>query len=26
MLTDQHWLKLKSIVHNFGIYLKHNLR
>lgn len=20
MLTDQHWLKLKSIVHNFGIY------
>ncbi|TCB54811.1 IS5/IS1182 family transposase, partial [Acinetobacter terrae] len=25
MLTDQHWLKLKSIVHNFGIYLKHNL-
>ena len=26
MLTDQHWLKLKSIVHNSGIYLKHNLR
>ena len=26
MLTDQHWLKLKSIVHNFGIYLRHNLR
>lgn len=26
MLTDQHWLKLKSIVHNLGIYLKHNLR
>ena len=26
MLTDQHWLKLKSIVHNFGIDLKHNLR
>lgn len=26
MLTDQHWLKLKSILHNFGIYLKHNLR
>ena len=26
MLTDQHWSKLKSIVHNFGIYLKHNLR
>lgn len=26
MLTDQHCLKLKSIVHNFGIYLKHNLR
>ena len=26
MLTDKHWLKLKSIFHNFGIYLKHNLR
>lgn len=26
MLTDQYWLKLKSIVHNFSIYLKHNLR
>ncbi|KAA8735632.1 IS5 family transposase [Acinetobacter qingfengensis] len=26
MLTDQHWSKLKSIVHNFGIYLKYNLR
>ena len=26
MLTDQHWLKLKSIAYNFRIYLKHNLR
>jgi hypothetical protein len=26
MLNDQHWLTLKSIVHNLGIYLKHNLR
>lgn len=26
MLTDQRWSKLKSIVHNFGIYPKHNLR
>lgn len=26
MLTDQHRSKLKSIVHNSGIYLKHNLR
>lgn len=26
MMTDQHWLKLKSIAYNFRIYLKHNLR
>lgn len=26
MLTDQHGSKLKSILVNFGIYLKHNLR
>ena len=26
MLTDQHWSKLKPILVNFGIYLKHNLR
>jgi len=26
MLNDQHWLKLKSILSNFGIYLKNNLR
>jgi len=26
MLTDQHWSKLKSILINFSIYLKHNLR
>lgn len=26
MLTDQHWLKLKSIVRNFGIYIKQNLQ
>ena len=26
MLNDQHWSKLKSILSNFGIYLKHNLR
>ncbi|MFC6052871.1 transposase [Acinetobacter sp. Ac_877] len=26
MLTDQHWSKLKSILVNFSIYLKHNLR
>lgn len=26
MLTDQYWSKLKSILVNFGIYLKHNLR
>ena len=26
MLTDQHWSKLKAILVNFGIYLKHNLR
>ena len=26
ILTDQHWSKLKSILVNFDIYLKHNLR
>ena len=26
MLTDQHWSKLKAILRNFDIYLKHNLR
>ena len=26
MLTDQHWSKLKTILRNFDIYLKHNLR
>ena len=26
MLNDQHWSKLKSILRNFNIYLKPNLR
>lgn len=26
ILNDQHWSKLKSILSNFGIYLKQNLR
>jgi len=26
MLNDQRWLKLKSILSNFGIYPKNNLR
>ncbi|MHA3893496.1 IS5 family transposase [Acinetobacter sp. GXMZU3951] len=26
MLTNQHWSKLKPILFNFGIYLKHNLK